>query len=217
MQSVASLESTRSPCCWFCHSGPWSSVCLSWRCYEDVSAACSPFYCGMSENGDKTQTSLKEREKKNRIFWIFRNISELSLDAAENQMCMWGNSCKNITILSCLHVSRCGDLRSTWETCGSGIQPCWACQRCWSGDRCWHPSCSLLQARCHRALAPGPQKVRAEWTNWEGERTRTFLTRQRRPQHIRSPSLPLWDVCILCMVKTRSPQHQLWWGGSDWA
>lgn len=87
----------------------------------------------------------------------------------ENQMCMWGNSCKNITILSCLHVSTCGDLRSTWETCGSGIQPCWACQRCWSGDRCWHPSCSLLQARCHRAPAPGSQKVRAKWTNREGE------------------------------------------------
>lgn len=41
---VASLGSTRSPCCWSCHSGPWSSAGLSWRCCGDASAACFPFY-----------------------------------------------------------------------------------------------------------------------------------------------------------------------------
>lgn len=46
---VASLGSTRSPCCWSCRSGPWSSVCLSWRCCEDASAACSPLYWGRDE------------------------------------------------------------------------------------------------------------------------------------------------------------------------
>lgn len=128
-------------------------------------------------------------------------------------MRMWSNSCKNITTLSCLRVSRCGDLRSTWETCGFGIQSCWACQRCWSDVRCWHPSCSPLRARCHQAPAPGPQKVRAKWTNGgEGQ----FWRDSVGPHHIRSPSLPVWDICILCMVTTRSRQHQLRWGGTDW-
>lgn len=46
-----SLGSTHSPCCWSCRSAPWSSACLSWRCCEDASAACSLLYWG----GDKTQ------------------------------------------------------------------------------------------------------------------------------------------------------------------
>lgn len=73
------------------------------------------------------------------------------------------------------------------------------------------------------AHLPGPAVIRLQLLDhkrWErdeptGGRT-IILTRQRRLHHIRFPSLPVWDICILCMVTTRSRQHQLRWGGSDW-
>lgn len=112
----------------------------------------------------------------------FQNTSEqLSLDDAQKQMWLWSISCKNITTLSCLHISRCGDLQSTWETCGFGIRSCRACQQCWLDVRCWCPSCSppRAQARFHQAPAPEPQKGRAEvnqrWNDTSDETTQAVL------------------------------------------
>lgn len=90
---------------------------------------------------------------------------------------IWSNSCQNIMTVSRLHGSRCGDLQSTWETYGFGIQSCRALQQCWLDVQCWHHSCLPPRALAHslQAPPPEPQKVRAKMDGGM-----TILTRQHK-------------------------------------
>lgn len=121
---VASLGSTRSPCCWSCHFGPWSSVCLSWRCCEDASAACSPFYWGR----DKRQGAWTHDRARKLMNYTKMLTKQFKETVEQKHVYSWLHI--KTDNLKSLANKRC-TVQSTWETCGFGTLSCRACQQCW--------------------------------------------------------------------------------------